>query len=160
MTKYLEKSSPVQQTRTLKKQIWWSRFISVGFVGLLMVLSGCATIGSGNLIDSGAVKLETQNSESVRFTNVRVVKNDDGFMVTGHIGGHGRTTGPSPRGKVSIEVLNSAGQVVAKKIVDFKHRVRDRSNHGPDFGEFSSHIHIVQPEGVTVRLSHLKSHTY
>jgi hypothetical protein len=132
--------------------LWRSRAISASLLGLLIVLSGCVTTSS-NLIDSGTVKLEAQNSKSVHFQNVRVYKDDDGFRVIGHIRGHGGKTGLRPRGSIGIEVLDSTGQVIEKKNVKLMRR--DRHNHGAEFGEYSSHVHIANPEGATIRLSHI-----
>lgn len=162
MAKQLEQKIRVPMS---EKALGWtlkSGAIQIGIVWTFLILSGCTTLSSGNLIESGVVKLETKGSESVRFTDVRVSRDDDGFKVVGHISGHGYSMTPDIFDSVKVEILDSSGQVIDKKIVSFNRRVSSarQRQQGPDLGEFSSHIHIDHPEGVTVRLSYIKSQTH
>lgn len=157
MSKQFEQEMRISMSEKSSGRVLKSRAVQTGIVWVFLILSGCTTLSSGNLIESGVVKLETEDSKSVRFTDVRVSRDDDGFKVVGHIAGHGYSSLLDPVGYVEIEILNLSGQVINKKKVGFNQRARSPRQNGPDFGEFSSHVHINRvEEGATVRLKYVK----
>jgi hypothetical protein len=115
----------------------------------LLISTGCASTRT-NLADTGAVDLVVSETEPIKVTHARVLRDESGAMITGKVA-RVRQRAYWLRGHVDLTITSPDGQLLLEESIRFhrrrltRHTLEGTFVHRPDF---------VPPVGTTVRLAH------
>jgi hypothetical protein len=124
--------------------------IVVSALGIVMALSGCATMG--NMVGTEFTQ-ETVSNSKTYFSQVLAVAVDDEFRVSGKLRVKGRS-GHNVPDFVEVALVDAEGKVIEKQKVTYSPRIlTGRRKHRE--ARFTARFDQVPPPGSTVRLSNI-----
>ena len=94
--------------------------LALGLIAAGMFVPGCA-YDRGNLVSDRGVSIETVQSSQVRISDVAVLEQDGGTVITGKVSR--LHPGISGLGHVDVTILDPASNIIAKGAVPYAPRV-------------------------------------